>query len=411
VKFVHAADLHIDSPLRGLDKYEGAPAARLRAATRRALENLVALCIEERAAFLLLAGDVFDGTWKDFSTGLFFATQMTRLREAQIPVVIVRGNHDAASSITKNLRLPDNVRELSSKKPDTIELGDAGTCVHGQSFAQRAVTDDLAARYPDAVRGAFNVGLLHTCLDGREGHERYAPTTLEIMRAKGYDYWALGHVHAREVLSKDPWIVFPGNLQGRHARETGAKGCMLVTVEDRQVVAAEHRAVDVLRWAALSVDADSADAATLTGRIADQVRSALCAAHGRPVLARLTLTGSTELHGRLLGDTERLAAECRNAALDADGDLWVERVDVRTRLPIGTSVDAGAFAALQDGFAAALDDPDLIARLLKDLAELRQKLPADALKGLDVPFDEAGLRAMAGDAWAVAADALDAAAA
>ena len=138
VKFVHAADLHIDSPLRGLDRYEGAPAPRLRAATRRALENLVALCIDEQAAFLLLAGDVFDGSWKDFSTGLFFMAQMTRLREAKIPVVIVRGNHDAASSITKSLRLPDNVRELSSKKPDTIELADAGTAIHGQSFAQRA---------------------------------------------------------------------------------------------------------------------------------------------------------------------------------------------------------------------------------------------------------------------------------
>ncbi len=197
VKFVHAADLHIDSPLRGLDKYEGAPAARLRAATRHALENLVALCIEEEAAFLLLAGDVFDGGWKDFSTGLFFATQMTRLREAGIPVVIVRGNHDAASSITKNLtlRLPDNVHELSSKKAETFELADAGVCVHGQSFAKQATTDDLAARYPDAVRGAFNIGLLHTCLDGREGHDRYAPTSLETMRAKGYDYWALGHVH------------------------------------------------------------------------------------------------------------------------------------------------------------------------------------------------------------------------
>ena len=205
--------------------------------------------------------------------------------------------------------------------------------------------------------------------------------------------------------------MFPGNLQGRHARETGAKGCMLVTVEDRQVVATEHRAVDVLRWAALPVDADGVDAATLTGRIADQVRSALSAAEGRPVLARLTLSGSTVLSGRLMGDTERLAAECRAAALDAEGNLWVERVVVRTRLPGNASIDIGTFAALQEGFTAALNDPDLTARLLKDLVELRQKLPSDALKGLDVPFDEAGLRAMAGDAWAIAADALAAASA
>src|SRR4029078_11574711 len=100
VKFVHAADLHIDSPMRGLDKYDGAPTLRLRAATRRALENPVALCIEERVSFLLLAGDVFDGSWKDFSTGLFFAAQMARLREAEIPRVIGRGSDDDASTLT-----------------------------------------------------------------------------------------------------------------------------------------------------------------------------------------------------------------------------------------------------------------------------------------------------------------------
>ena len=225
MKFVHAADLHIDSPLRGLDQYEGAPAARLRAATRRALENLVALCIDEQAAFLLLAGDVFDGSWKDFSTGLFFASQMTRLREARHP-----GRHRSRQSRRRELdheepaRCPTTCASCRRRSPRPSSSHDAGTCVHGQSFAQRAITDDLAARYPDAVRGAFNIGLLHTCLDGREGHERYAPTTLETMRAKGYDYWALGHVHAREVLSKEPWIVFPGNLQGRHAKETGIEG-------------------------------------------------------------------------------------------------------------------------------------------------------------------------------------------
>jgi len=184
MKFVHAADLHVDSPLRGLDRYEGAPVARLREATRRALENLVALCIEEEAAFLLLAGDVFDGTWKDYSTGLFFASQMTRLREAKVPVVIVRGNHDAASTIVNALRLPDNVHELSDKKAESFALPDANACVHGQSFNKRVTSEDLASKYPARVPGAFNIGLLHTSLDGRPGHASYAPTTIEVLRAR-----------------------------------------------------------------------------------------------------------------------------------------------------------------------------------------------------------------------------------
>jgi exonuclease SbcD len=388
VKFVHAADLHIDSPMRGLDKYEGAPAVRLRAATRRALENLVALCIEERAAFLLLAGDVFDGSWKDFSTGLFFATQMTRLREANIPVVIVRGNHDAASSITKSLtlRLPDNVHELSSKKAETFEIAAADTCIHGQSFPQKATTDDLAARYPDAVRGAFNIGLLHTCVEGREGHDRYAPTSLETMRAKGYDYWALGHVHAREVLSEDPWIVFPGNLQGRHAKETGPKGASLVTVEGGTVSSVEHRSLDVVRWEQVIVDAsDATDAMDVVDRARDalQKRGATC-----PELllaARVIVTGTTRVSGALRNDVDYFVAQLRAATNDTLGDgVWLEKILVQTRATFDLATvreDAGAVGHLARRLATIKDDPTELATLAASFAELEKKLPAELREG------------------------------
>src|SRR5437762_2642437 len=120
VKIVHASDLHLDSPLAGLERYEGAPVEAIRGATRRAFENLVTLCLDERAALLLIAGDVYDGDWKDYSTGLFFAATLARLRDAGTRVVVVRGNHDAASQITKNLRLPAHVRELSKDRPETV---------------------------------------------------------------------------------------------------------------------------------------------------------------------------------------------------------------------------------------------------------------------------------------------------
>ena len=186
MKLVHAADLHLDSPLRGLERYEGAPVERVRGATRRALENLVEFCIEEGAELLLLAGDLYDGNWKDYSTGLFFAKQMSRLREAGIRVALIRGNHDAASQITKHLRLPENVLEFSQRKPETHVFEDLGIAVHGQSFATRDVTEDLATRYPQAVPSLLNVGLLHTCA-GREGHDPYAPCSVETLISKGYD--------------------------------------------------------------------------------------------------------------------------------------------------------------------------------------------------------------------------------
>lgn len=404
MKFVHAADLHIDSPLRGLDRYEGAPASRLRAATRRALENLVALAVDEEAAFVLLAGDVFDGGWKDFSTGLFFAAQMARLRDHGIPVVVVRGNHDAASAVTKglSLRLPDNVRELSSKKPETVELAKAGACVHGQSFSQRATTDDLAARYPAAVPGAFNIGLLHTCVDGREGHEPYAPTSLETMRAKGYDYWALGHIHAREVLSTEPWIVFPGNLQGRHAREAGPKGASLVTVEDGVVKSVEHRALDVVRWDSVVIDAG---AASTVPDVIDLVRAALDErareAGDRLLAARVTIAGSTRANSALRGELDRVVAEVRAVANEAEA-IWIEKVRVETRGTVDIArvrEEPGAIGHLARRLAAIKESDAELAELGAIFAELDKKLPAEVreIDGALALTDPAALRAIVDD--------------
>lgn len=385
MKFVHAADLHIDSPLRGLDAYDGAPVGRLRGATRRALERLVALCIEERAAFLLLAGDVFDGGWKDFSTGLFYAAQMGRLREANIPVVVVRGNHDAASAITKTLRVPENVHELSSRKPETFEIAGANTCIHGQSFAHRATTDDLAGRYPDAVKGAFNVGLLHTCVEGREGHEPYAPTSLSTMRSKGYDYWALGHVHAREVLSTEPWIVFPGNLQGRHAKETGAKGASVVTVDDGIVKSVEHRALDVVRWEQLVVDAsDATDALEVVDRIKSALRERSSGLDDLLLAVRLTVRGASRANASIRRDVEAFVAETRAAANELGDGVWLEKIRVDTRALVDAArlrEEHGAIGQLARRLEALRSDETELADLAQIFAELDKKLPAELREG------------------------------
>ena len=254
MKFVHAADLHLDSPLRGLARYPGAPVEEMRMASRRAFENLVELCVLEGAKLLVLAGDLYDGDWRDYSTGLFFTAQLSKLREAGVQVVLVRGNHDAASQITRHLRLPDNTRELSMQAAESVCFDELGIAVHGQSFATRAVTENLAEAYPERIPGLLNLGLLHTSVNGRPGHEPYAPCSLEQLKNKGYDYWALGHVHAREVLCQAPWVVFSGNLQGRHARETGEKGATLVHYDATGITRVEHRPLDVVRYASVHID-------------------------------------------------------------------------------------------------------------------------------------------------------------
>ena len=217
-RFLHTADIHLDSPLRGLAGQEGIAAERVRTATRDALAQLVGLAIEEKVDFLIIAGDLYDGDWRDYKTGLFFTRQMGRLNREGIPVYLLHGNHDAKSQITPRLELPDNVQVFGTRKPETFSLDELKVALHGQSFRQRDVTDNLALNYPDPASGVFNIGVLHTGLGGMGGHENYEPCALDDLINKGYDYWALGHVHQANVLHEKPHIVFPGNLQGMHGR-------------------------------------------------------------------------------------------------------------------------------------------------------------------------------------------------
>jgi DNA repair exonuclease SbcCD nuclease subunit len=379
VKIVHAADLHLDSPLVGLRAYEGAPDDRIRGATRVALGNLVALCLDEGAQLLLIAGDLFDGDWRDYSTGLYFQDQMSRLREAGVRVVWLRGNHDAANRMSRYLRPPENVRELGVNAPETIEIPELGVAVHGQGFAKRDETRNLVADYPRPLPGAFNVGLLHTALDGRDGHDPYAPCRLGELLDLGYDYWALGHVHATEILHRDPWVAFSGNLQGRHARETGPKGALLVCVDGARVTSVEHRALDHVRWVRCDVDATkSASADDVMERVRRELEAAVTRAEGRLVAARVTVTGATAAHDALLRDPERYTNEIRALAMDcAGGDVWVEKVRLATR----TALDLRALAARDDavgelvkGFSELRGDPEALALLGTELSELWKKL-------------------------------------
>ena len=389
--FIHAADIHLDSPLRGFELPEDAPLDQVRGATRRAFDNLVDLAIRERVAFVLIAGDLYDDDWKDFNTGLFFNQRMVRLKDAGIRAFIVSGNHDAASQISKSLRLPDNVFLFSTRKPETQILEEIEVAIHGQSFASRSVTDDLSSRYPQAVAKHFNIGLLHTALTGREGHAPYAPCTLDGLKSKGYQYWALGHVHQREIAHKDPWVVFPGNLQGRHSRETGSKGCTLVTVAAGEVAQVEHQALDVLSWQRCAVDVTGCqNVDEVYERIRIRLEKALAAGDGRPVIARLELHGSTPAHQKLQSQAAYLTEEFRNLALDLGGQgLWLEKVRFKTK----EQMDLETFMQSDEALGSLvrnLLELDLAAENLHEIAPeidaFLNKLPPDLRSG-DDPFD------------------------
>lgn len=393
MKFLHAADLHLDSALHGLERYAGAPVEEIRAATRRAFDNLIELAIEEDVAFVLLAGDLFDGDWKDYNTGLYFIERLGRLRPAGIRVYMVAGNHDAASRISRYLRLPDHVTQFKTQAPERVILADLNVAIAGQGFATRAVTEDLSLAYPQADPQLFNIGLLHTCLDGKPGHEPYAPCTLDGLRSKGYQYWALGHVHQREVVGREPWIVFPGNIQGRHIRETGPKGCTLVTVDNGEVAAVEHRDLDVMRWSVREVDASGAGSVDeVYARVGEDLQETLDAADGRPVAVRLALRGACAAHAGLQSDPERWVQEYRALATGIGGaGIWLEKVTIGTRPPLSATAAPAPDDAL-GGLLRAIRDMELndgaLAELAGEVSALGRKLPPDIRGGAD-PYDPA----------------------
>ena len=391
--FLHAADLHLDSPLRGLDRE--APAARIRRATRDALVNLVDFALERRVAFVLLAGDLYDGDARDWRTGQFLTQQLARLTREKIEIAAISGNHDAEQVLTRRLPIPGM---LPSKKPGTLRLAGVPVTVHGQSFATRAVTENLARHYPAREDGRFNIGLLHTAC-GQGGHENYAPCAVADLERLEYEYWALGHVHMRQVLCEKPWVLFPGNLQGRHVKEEGAKGASLVTVRGLQVAAPpEHVAFDVIRWQRLTVDlTGAATPQAAQDRTRFALDEAMLLAEGRMLIVRVTLAGECGMHADLARAPERTREEIRAAALDVAGpdQLWIEDVRIATR----PAIDLAAMRAQPGPVGAlihALDKPvTLDPRLQEFVADQARRAgigldrdhPATAIEAGRLPDD------------------------
>lgn len=406
-RFLHAADIHLDSPLRGLDGHEGDIAQRIRSAPRRAFENLVGYALHERVDFVVIAGDLYDGDWKDYRTGLFFARQMGRLNAANIPVFLLYGNHDAESRITRALELPPNVRVFQTRSPQTFTLDEPGVALHGQSFREKAVINNLAVAYPSPRRGMFNIGVLHTGLGGMGGHDNYAPCILTDLTAKGYDYWALGHVHGREVLHERPWVVFPGNLQGRHVRETGPKGAALITVSDGETDV-RFLDFDVARWETVEVRVRGGDSFDDIGDAFREATVPLLKDVGdRLLVLRIRLSGRTRLHGRLLGDPEKLVNEARSAVFGLGGDVgWVARVDIETQPPIPPETlreQADALGDLARLLAEAPEDAALLHDLEADVGLLARRLKPDVT---DSAEDAALQKAISGDFAELAEDAI-----
>ncbi len=383
MKFIHTADIHLDSPLVGLANYPDAPAERLRTATRDAFTNLVSEALRENVDFMVIAGDLYDGSWKDVNTGIFFARQMGRLQKAGIPAYVLFGNHDAESEMTKTMRLelPSNVYVFDTRKATTHRLPELNVALHGRSFQDAATAENLALTYPDPLPGWFNIGVLHTALEGNPAHANYAPCSVAQLEAKGYDYWALGHVHEHRILRGKSSIVFPGNLQGRHIRETGARGAILVSVDGQEIQSIERLLVDVLRWHALDVDVtpanDLAEAVRLIRTSLEQLVAKSSATI--PLAVRVTLFGKTAAHGEIFGLEGQIRLQVLAEAATIGGDrLWIEKVRVNTTASVSEATLAArsdALADLQTLLSEAEHDATFLETLQTALQPLTAKMP------------------------------------
>ncbi|MBB5224195.1 DNA repair exonuclease SbcCD nuclease subunit [Amaricoccus macauensis] len=304
MRFLHAADLHLDSPLRSQALRDPDRARRLQGASRLALARLVSAAIEEDVAAVLLAGDIFDNRVGDVTSRVALATELRRLSRAGIATVMIRGNHDALLDYTRYGPLEEGVVILDAARP-TLHV--RGVAIHGIGFEERHVASSLLPRYPAAEPGLVNIGLMHTSLGGAEGHDPYAPCSEADLLGHGYDYWALGHIHKRfERRSETTLAVMPGIPQGRHAGETGRGSATLVEI-DANGVRAREIALGAVAFETIEVDL--ARAASLGERqelIARALRSAARPDH--EIAARLRIRGAGTLAAKA-ALAQRLAEE------------------------------------------------------------------------------------------------------
>ncbi|TIW61830.1 MAG: DNA repair exonuclease [Mesorhizobium sp.] len=342
-RFVHAADIHLDSPLRSLALRSSELAELIGNATRQAFVRIIDLCLREQVDALLLAGDLYDGEQTSMKTARFLAEQVRRLHEAGIRVFIIRGNHDAVSQITKELVFPETVKVFSGRAEAIVidqDRGDFPVVVHGLSFAEPHAPESLLGKYKSVVDGAFNIGILHTSLSGSSGHNPYAPCSLADLNATGFHYWALGHIHKRSVFEGKCTVVMPGMPQGRDINESGVKSVSLVTVADDMSVRIEERFTSVAQFERVNVDTsqteDWAGLAREIGKALERTRKDSASDH---LVARVRLTGISPLAWRMRRDVDLLKAEADDRA-SMVGRCWVEKLEVQCQPPSAAQVDS-----------------------------------------------------------------------
>jgi DNA repair protein SbcD/Mre11 len=399
-RFVHAADLHLDSPFLGI----GAtipPALRdtLQRATFDAYDNLIDLCVREHVDALLVAGDVYDSSDKSLRAQLRFVAGLQRLHESDVRTFLCHGNHDPLDGWDAGLDLPPSAHRFGPElEAVALDPGrpDLAT-IYGISYPSQRVVENLVPRFVRNDSSAFAIGLLHANVGSNPGHTPYAPCTVDDLARAGLDYWALGHVHTRQVLrERGPAIVYPGNIQGLHPNETGARGAFLVSVDSSGTPTTEFRPLDAVRWEHVSLDISESGSIQQVLDVVDRrVAETVDAAAGRAVVYRLELHGRTALYGDILhgSNLDDLQASLNGEWAGQPPFAWCERIthNLRPEFDRDAALAGGDFLAeVLAGADAIRSDPGALAELQAALQPLylNNDRARKALKSLMPEGDE-----------------------
>jgi exonuclease SbcD len=427
-RFLHAADLHLDSPFAGMASLPLGIRTILRQSTFIALANLVSLAIRSEVDFVLISGDVYDLTDRSLRAQIRFQKALQTLTASGIAVYIVHGNHDPEDGRAAKLHWPERVHFFSAAEVECMPIivQDKGIVaqVYGMSYATSAITENLALRLAEKLEDQkklqshvfwengqagstesgnrtvsaeeiYRIGLLHANVDGDQAHANYAPCSKRDLLQSGMDYWALGHVHTRAVLHTEPAIVYPGNIQGRSVRETGAKGCYAVEVTEYGETKLVFHPLDAVRWqqrtASIQGIQSEQELKELLERELELTREA---AEGRAAVVRITLTGRSIMHSVLQKGTylAELLAELReeeakrvgtaaswDASLEAGGHSAWDTVTGQSLLLEAEQADFVWIESVQVQSGSEVDQTALLEQksFLGDLMRISESLLAD----------------------------------
>ena len=386
LKFVHTADLHLDTPFTGLSRLDPGLAGRLRDATSRALASIADLCISEKVDFLLVAGDIFESGSAGLAAQIRFINELERLSANRIPVYFICGNHDHLDAWDNSFTLPEGVYRFGSsgvEKVTHFRDGEPVADIYGISYKSSHIRQSLVPLFEKAEKPApFSIAMLHGMADVIGHDEKYAPFALRELLQKPFDYWALGHVHKRGVLSDDPPVVYPGNPQGRDFGEAGEKGCYLVEVFAGGRTSLEFVPVQHIRFEEAEIDLTATDdISKLSSSIDKALGNLVFTAEAERIILRIKLTGRTRLH-RILnrpGEVEQITADLNSRHSGGDGFPVIDSIEVLTRPVIETGLLAGR-TDFVGGLVRDIEKYENDNELLEELVErICRELPASKI--------------------------------